>query len=77
MKELLKLKRENEEFRKENLLLKKRRIFCKGNRLEAYRFIEQYQSGILRDRRLWSGYGCLLHERQSDVLLQNVLPKIC
>ena len=45
MKEMLRLKRENEELRKENLFLKKSGgILCKGNRLEAYRFIEQYHN---------------------------------
>ena len=38
-KEMLKLKRENEELRKENLFLS---ILRKGNRLEAYRFMEQH-----------------------------------
>ncbi|PWM22226.1 MAG: IS3 family transposase [Clostridiales bacterium] len=43
MKEILRLRRELEESRKENLFLKKRGgILCKGNRLEAYRFIEEH-----------------------------------
>lgn len=40
---MLRLKRENEELRKENLFLKKRHSL-QGNRLEAYRFIEQYHN---------------------------------
>ena len=43
MKEILRLRRELEESRKENLFLKKSGgILCKGNRLEAYRFIEEH-----------------------------------
>ncbi|MBC8598739.1 IS3 family transposase [Lachnospiraceae bacterium BX10] len=43
MKENLRLRKELEEAKKENPLLKKSSgILCKGNRLEAYRFIEQY-----------------------------------
>ena len=42
MKENLCLRKELEEAKKENLFLKKSGgILCKGNRLEAYRFIEQ------------------------------------
>ncbi len=44
MKENLRLKRENEELRKEIAFLKKSGgILCKGNRLEAYRFIDSHQ----------------------------------
>lgn len=43
MKENLRLRKELEEAKKENLFLKKAAaFFAKGNRLEAYRFIEQY-----------------------------------
>ena len=43
MKENLRLRKELEESRKENLFLKKSGgILCKGNRLEADRFIEQF-----------------------------------
>ncbi|HJC49824.1 MAG TPA: IS3 family transposase [Candidatus Anaerostipes avistercoris] len=43
MKEILRLRRELEESRKENPFLKKSGgILCKGNRLEAYRFIEEH-----------------------------------
>ncbi len=42
MKENLRLKRENEELRKEIAFLKSGGILCEGNRLEAYHFIDQY-----------------------------------
>ncbi|MDE7327046.1 MAG: IS3 family transposase [Lachnospiraceae bacterium] len=43
MKENLRLKKENEELKKEIAFLKKAGgILCKGNRLEAYRFIDQH-----------------------------------
>ncbi|EGN42470.1 hypothetical protein HMPREF0991_03470, partial [Lachnospiraceae bacterium 2_1_58FAA] len=43
MKENLRLRKELEEAKKENLFLKKDSgILRKGNRLEAYRFIDQY-----------------------------------
>ena len=44
MEEIRRLRKELEEARKENLFLKKSGgILCKGNRLEAYRFIDQHQ----------------------------------
>ena len=43
MKENLRLKRENEELRKEIAFLKSSGILCKGNRLEAYRFIDDHK----------------------------------
>ena len=42
MKENLRLRKELEEAKKENLFLKSSGILRKGNRLEAYRFIDQY-----------------------------------
>ncbi|MDL2301059.1 IS3 family transposase [Lachnospiraceae bacterium OttesenSCG-928-D06] len=43
MKENLRLRKELEESKKENPILKKSSgILCKGNRLEAYRFIQKY-----------------------------------
>ncbi|MDY4769884.1 MAG: IS3 family transposase [Lachnospiraceae bacterium] len=45
MKENLRLRKELEEMKKENPFLKKSGgILCEGNRLEAYRFIDQYHS---------------------------------
>ena len=42
MKENLRLRKELEEAKKENLFQKSGGILCEGNRLEAYRFIDQH-----------------------------------
>ena len=46
MKENLRWKRENEELRKEIAFKKSGGILCEGNRLEAYRFIDQHQEEL-------------------------------
>ena len=44
MKENLRLRKELEEEKRKSLSKKSGVILCKGNRLEAYRFLEQYHN---------------------------------
>ena len=80
MKENLRLRRELEEARKENLFKKSGGILCKGNRLEAYRFIEQHHGEfgirwLLRKLSVYPNvyYNFLKHRKTDYYVLSSKL----